>query len=982
MTSPESPGPSMNGIQAREKVLEAIAPMRRGRPTTPTSSTKVSNDAFNLIDSLESGPWKSQPVKAYKSGIASMSFTRSSPSATAGNSLGQAWEVRSSNRDKSPAAEPARGFADSFNVPSSSTKPIAIPSQKPNPSSTRPISSLRPPGDAFDSLSIFPSPKAQTLTLGEAQKAGLTAPRPTPSPQPSSGRFSASPASITPSPMLTGPSPSSFRRDSSPLMKPQPSSQNLSVEQRFPSLEELDSGSFGSSFTTTAMKPAKADPVPPRLPPRPSMQEDSERTSFYPASVTGALRPSLAAHSALSVGQRPDGVRSQHVTGTAMKEVRKVPSPARRPVESPSLLGKQSPPELHARKDSSPGGHEKLERFNRPILSRKHRSSVSIKNAQRTGSDTRSPSPKKMLSRSPKKQATDWLTGVDDNLSGDTSAVLRASPEKRMSISQSPVPLNVGQEAVRATSPIKRKPVPSIRPKPLDVRKLSSSDDKENGGSVGLGLTDSWNTASPKMEAKAIKDSSSSDEGPEDAVASLRKAPKGMEPKLGHKARSGSVHDLVDLWGGSSSPQFQKTPMTSQEKRSSTFISKLSGEMKSPENKPTSSPARQNLTTPSKSRIDSTDTPEKQAIARSAHALSRQASTSSAKPSTNHLRQPSSPARPRQTPSSGVRSRPQSMLIMPVQKSVSENTNDGLPSPSLQANLSPPSKPRTAGRRSSISDLVSRYESININATGGGGASSGQAIAGGNVGTGIGMGPPPLASKPMRLRMVSSTASTASENIPSPSFAATRFPKLSPSTSPVLSKAPLRTSPSTSPVLTRASLDLPQGSRPFGKEDVRPSSNRSPSTSPRIRPSTPAQKTSPLLRSTELTSSPRVRPLGLGQAGVPSAFARDRAQDKPEPTPTYTPDATRGQLSNVLEQRKQQLAHVASPTPGTPAREQTVSSGDESPETPYQGVSKLINQWQKKSEGSEGPRGGLGGFKGPGTGSRFRTGLAAGSKVT
>ena len=81
----------MNGIQAREKVLEAIAPMRRGRPSTPTTITKPAGDALNLVDSWEGGPWIAQPVKAYKSGLATVSVSKNPPPAPAGASLGQVW---------------------------------------------------------------------------------------------------------------------------------------------------------------------------------------------------------------------------------------------------------------------------------------------------------------------------------------------------------------------------------------------------------------------------------------------------------------------------------------------------------------------------------------------------------------------------------------------------------------------------------------------------------------------------------------------------------------------------------------------------------------------------------------------------------------------------------------------------------------------------------------------------------------------------
>ena len=104
---------------------------------------------------------------------------------------------------------------------------------------------------------------------------------------------------------------------------------------------------------------------------------------------------------------------------------------------------------------------------------------------------------------------------------------------------------------------------------------------------MGSGLAENWSPVSPKMGLKDSKDdSSSSDEGPEEAVASLKKAPKGFEtPKLGHKARTGSAHDLVDLWGGSNSPQFQKSPTAPQDKRSSAFLTRRTEETKNPESK-------------------------------------------------------------------------------------------------------------------------------------------------------------------------------------------------------------------------------------------------------------------------------------------------------------------------------------------------------------------------------------------------------------
>ncbi|THH08480.1 hypothetical protein EW145_g2682 [Phellinidium pouzarii] len=918
MKSPDSVSSPMNGIQAREKVLEAIAPMRRGRPSSPTKVQRVTDDVIRPVEMTEDGPWN--PAKAYKSGLASISVAKN-PAHSVKIGLGDAWEVPGSKNDKKQVADDSNRFGDTFDTSFLSSSPQPAPASRPAP--VRVGSSLRPPGDAFDSLQLFSSPRNQAPTLGEAQKAGLTASDPSLSSRPSSRRYSVSPSSSvkTPSPLPTGTSSPMPRKDLSPLLQSGPSDQALAAEHRFPSLEELDAGTFGSSFTSSSIQALSggSSQSPPQLPPRPKTHENSGNTpiaSFYPASVTGALRPSAGLGSSLSSGPRNDGVRSQHVTGTVMRDSRKMPSPAYTAGNSLLPSDKAKVEETvywHQRPETK--SREKLDQPSRPILSRKHRSSVSVKHTQRTESDAAhsSSSTKATATNLPK----DWLTGAnDEDAAFNDSAVLRASPEKHTSVLHSSVPPNVEQEAVRAVSPVKRKPVPGNRPKPIEIKKSLS------------GLTENWSPVTPDM-----KSSSSSDESPEDATGLVR-ASKVLSKdvneaegrRTGHKSRQGSVHDLVDLWGGSSSPQFHKPSPARKDKRSSVFMPKPSTSNATIEQ---TSPSKTIPATSSSANRPVSTTANKSSSAKPPVMVSRKPSLEVRRPSLNHLRQSSSPAKARQLPSSPAKSRPQSMMIMPVQKSISEHL--GLSSPALTP---PADRVRTAHRRSSISDIVSRYEAIGVLSR------PGPAVA------------PSPAAKPARLRVVSP------QSLVSPTAASAKFPLISPTNSPV------------SPVKSGfgSSLDLPARSP---TKEVQPRRSVSPNlrsvisafqNSPSLhakdlekeivnvglRPSTPLRmNTSPLLpKEKELTpTQPVIEPL---RGEMQERLERDRFNRSPDVFPAREP------------------ARSASPRAG-----QTDDVRSPSPERPYQGVSKLINQWQKKTEEADTTRGGgAGGIKGPG--SRFR----------
>ena len=169
---------------------------------------------------------------------------------------------------------------------------------------------------------------------------------------------------------------------------------------------------------------------------------------------------------------------------------------------------------------------------------------------------------------------------------------------------------------------------------------------------------------------------------------------------------------------------------------------------------------------------------------------------------------------------------------------------------------------------------------------------------------------PAPASKPARLRVASSSTT-------SPTAASLRFPKISPTSSPTKSTY-------------RSSLDIPS------KNDL----PKEPISSGRISP----VLTSPVRR--RAPPSPQARNESLRQVAELRPVERKSPLPSPkDERPTFTPP----------EVSKQPDARSPSP------------------DRPYQGVSKLIDQWQKKSEESKVP---YAVYK---SGSRFkRPGIAAG----
>ncbi|KAJ8488742.1 hypothetical protein ONZ45_g13847 [Pleurotus djamor] len=752
------------GVQAREAVLEAIAPMRRGRPTPsrdladPTSSRPSSPSRPTQASTSETSTnrpvknnwldegFDAEGEKAWKA----ISATKVREPAKSGGDA--AWGVKplqTQNKDKGD------GFGDDFgqklwnafdpppgkpkdptgevatsSTPTSIREPL-LPARTAGLSASNTRSRLIPSKfkerDAFDGLGIQPSSKPEP-TLGEARKLrtglAILSHRPeSRSPQPSSSR--ATYLSAQTQPMrgsASSPTPQSHTESVSPVAPPrppsnQPLSLDLTVESRFPSLEELD-----ASFAT---RPASK--TPPVIGVRAGNQLTSQLQGLKLNHEVDLLKSS---HLPFNHG----GSRSAQVTGSAMRGQRNA-------IESRLDVDSKVSPGPHGRdldtstvktaKSLEPQKSSQIPPLSNITGQRTNLSASLAQPGDYKASDTRS-------AIAPTKSGTkDWLTGSDteqlQSTNATTKPTLRSSPTKKSpyadvggsrftklnDIASSKSERNM-PSAELPQSPISRSRLTSVtKPKgvPLRPANISTSDSKFQSSEP---LSDNWSplpiSRKPGSLEKDIdiQSSADEDEGPEDAGGYNRQSdtsnatPKA-KPK--HKARQSSVHDLVDLWGGGIGDKDRKKDGNPPPNLD---LSRLS-----PSKRTTV-----NLNSPTTTSFPRSRSPQP---------LSSDSRPEGKVPEANESRPQPSPTAPTPSPISS-RSRPQSMFLFP-------SRSTGTPSAGLPAlgssSLSPPEDtPRRPARRTSISDMVQHYEAINKS-------------------TVVGLGPPPLADKPSDVRVPS-----------------------------------------------------------------------------------------------------------------------------------------------------------------------------------------------------------------------------------
>ncbi|KAL1748953.1 hypothetical protein HDZ31DRAFT_28600 [Schizophyllum fasciatum] len=921
-----SSSPTKNpGVQARDKVLEAIAPMRRGRPAgherskskSKSRPTTPSKEQANWLD----GDFNAAEEKAWQAVSSQAATPAKKPSSD------DAWAVHANAPAAAPQVNRTPGFGDDFaeklwdsfdNKAKPPQHPAGLPSSNgPSlPSSLAPKATItprvpsfgaanlrraptvstRPKGaDAFEGLGIASTNKEPAPTLGEARKlrtglaymsasstsrdtgaSGLSssaaasvsasANRPTPSPRPNYLSASASQPQQSDS-RSPAPSPNLRPVNAGWRPSPSPSAQGEGdVESRFPSLEELDK-TFGTpsserpppssqhESSSSQAHPSSSPSKVSRLPPMASSQPNLEiqRPGSSRTGTSSFLRPS-----GTPVGQ--NGVKSAHVTGVAMRDQ------DARVGTSESMLSNARTSRMPLKESpTSP---------TRPPLTRKHRSSVSIKHSPQPSADEYGAPdhpPRLPPRRQQPLQQTDWLTGDDEAVerlpatataasspipipaskSADAPRpVVRESPSKRASVMYMHVkePSQGEQGLIPAPSPAPS-PRPSVAPA-MEATPSTASAYRERVERMFPALdVDTKTVASPQptgTQSRSEPPSSTDEDGPEDASGFQRGKKSNETPKARHKARQSSVHDLVDLWGGglsSREKEPQRPPSAAQKRRSA--LPSLSGGLPAP-----ASPG------PDSSRRP--PSPRKQHKESSSIASARQ----------QHAAVPRSPGPASPASARSTSSRPQSMFLFP-----SQSPEMGLPSPG--SNLVPPEgqKPRAGMRRTSISDMVQRYEAI-----------------GGKV-------------KPVAAPAPINTAAARSSGLRAPG-----------QDGPRRDRSP--TSPSFS-ISSGRDNNLPVPQDPTGRFT---DASRQRSSSPTGLPSRYSPGPSPTS-----TGMPRTSPL---------VQTRELKQEAELP---YKPRVRKPSASPA----------GGAPRPDPPSRKQ--SNAEETVE-PYQGVGKLIQQWQRKQE--------------------------------
>ena len=739
--------PSKNQVYARDRTASDSPLMRRGRPTSSKGYLSGSKPEAlqNLSDTRPASSEKPKPWaegdflpegdRSWKTAITKSEASRK-------DGLDEAWKVGGADLSTTgEKREKEQGFVDDFaeklwesfeDKPNSSTQ-IKAPYINSNARSTfiSPKTLVRPSPpkgkDAFEGLGLESSSDRPAPTLGEARKlrtglailstrqngsddkAGPSSSRLTP---PRQQYLSSSPSqqSFLSSAARPSSSASGMSWRTSPQPGPRPSSsvqpESLPAEARFPSLEDLDATFASNSKQVNHITKSHVQQTPdaPALPPR------YNRLGRSVPGMSGLLVAPATQPRGL------DGVRSEQVTGVAMRELRPDTNHRRDGVEGPSRIESKASNSLQP---SSQSNREK-----RPSLTRRHRSSVSIKHAPPNTAQAVDVGPvsplssltaEKLTTSSPRllAESRDWLTGEDDPQETSSASVLvpappvetvvfRESPSKRASVIQrSTLPI---QDAVFPqhdhTPSLQRTPSPS--PSGPTISDFSPTISRFQRNFPPIETPDHVQrdrVSAPSQDQTLVvthttrklvepESSSSADEGPEDADGFKRTPVKylGSIGKPKRKGRQSSVHDLVDLWGGGVGHKDNErdtlTPRTSHDdtnghKQARAIVPPLTSTKSNPSPKSL-------LLTPS-----STDSRSRQApISDSHRSLVSEDTTSS----------------------TVSRSRPQSMIIFP---SKSVDAYPVLPA-GVSASLTPPSPPskRTGVRRTSISNMVQRYEGI------------------------------------------------------------------------------------------------------------------------------------------------------------------------------------------------------------------------------------------------------------------------------
>ena len=993
--------------QARQQVLDAIAPMRRGRAistddseATPTRSGHfrgtTMDEKWTVAASLPTmqDVWSARAnaslVASPRVGQHKSGYTPASPSA---------WEGLAhfdSNRQPRVGAA-AGGFADSFD-PQAQTQQQQHPTQaQPNPnrytmpapskllSQPRgpPVPLQTKPKDAFDGLVLLPLPKntatgSSSTYSSSSVVGGPSATRERPPSRSSittnnglvstfSRPSTAASALMTPSPAPPSPGPSTAKN-----------LESISAEDRFPSIEQLEGlGASLRQVASSSYRPQRRSPSPGRPPPalpdstRPAFASGLTRTSY-----TGGLKldQDIISSPILNAIQP----RSTQVTGTAMKFQPPPPTIPQRgpPLSNGRVSGEMFGPRQPAQSqfptaDRPPAAHRRPRRggsgggMSINITSPHSRSTSELSGQHHdllgVVPQTAVPAPKMVLTnKTPSPSAMsrrDWLTGDDLGYEADVnpqhpqpsqpslhSPHLQHPHSQRMNLGVPEVGGHYPTPVGTMTDPNKGKrsslaavlvgangkqtpqgmgqrtaspPPPALPPRPSATREPSPAPTGQ--------MVDNRSPVDARfLHRRGTQDSSEYEEGPEDLETKFRireyrereregerARDQGYREKRRSKTKQQSVLDLVDMYGGAATGRLSP-------RRTGDGYGKL-------ERKHSGGSNAEDLINLSDapSSIGAAGGTAVSAFTRAAHlfppvdALERvdRKGGSTGGSSNDSTGRGDIHPKPRAVEST----RPQNLFITTAQTT----TSDAQVSPSLavgagggfgnpngaQGNISRHKSPR----RGSISDMVSRYEAMSV-------------VSGYSASTEAPSKPkPPIAAKPATLKVSQPPAGpnkSPAAISPSTATASNVIPTQSNYQEPRNVKMNTAVKHRTSPLLfTAAESPVDREPPPTGqKRHSRETSLGLPTSSQPVKPR-PVRRAS---------LSPHHPPLSGPPQEASDSFTNSQGGRRP---------------IELFSDREQYTHTVPPPRAVTPPRPHSPS-----PDPPYQGVGKLIDQWQKKTQ--------------------------------
>lgn len=939
--------PQGSGLQPVAKAqparpVEPAAPVeRRGRPkpSARENSSAPPSAPFKLptpqlpvekIKLIDDSGFGADGNAAWSSAVAKNTSMAQGPAAS-----DEAWNIQSApGLGKTARSSPLSsntGFNDDFaqklwaSTSSSATKPL-LPTPSPRPQTysskigplphatlapsgniqrTRPELQVRAPAerDAFEGLGLMTPVSKPAPTLGEARKlrtglaimsTNINRPiKPSASPR---LRPKAHTPRVSPIPP-TCPLEPDTNTNAWPSSRPPIDRASSSAETRFPSLEELDAtflASNISSIGTTNKQESKPLQHAPESPSLPPRPAKVGSTGTGSGTGTSAslLKPVLLGHGT-------DGTRSEQVTGVAMRDTSRDYS--RKPQEEDLLLLGKRESERRDNRDSSMSSGPRTS-LSRPFFPRENKNALSTIASLSSTAENR-PSQQISSSNHPSR-SKDLLTGDDEpelpmrqpfdsKLNFDMFKI-RESPSKRASVIEQ-------SDILEATIPQQgHAPTPPTKGSPVQSSKTISTATMAESPTVARFMK-----AFPTIDtAAAARHSSGLTENWSPVATTTShnttKEKETMAPKNTAPDSSSSEDEGPEEATALSSIPSKVGSQPRRKGRQSSvhdLVDLWGGGLTATKEKQPESPLPP-VPSPFKQNTGATK-PKPTYISPPRAASPPRKASPFAPASQNHSsliseNGPSSQSTAGVPPSPS----PKSARARPQSMFIfPSRSTDALSQPSATL-LPPPEEPRPrSSRRTSISDMVQHYEAIQANAR-----VSGNAVS-----------PSPVSLKPL--------PSSARDHLQDSGPRSNK-----PSLDKIAVALPGLGAPSTivgDPVKRRTSLTVPSTRTALSSQRTSPVSPAVSKVTEKTDADAEVENVPPRTRNISVLRSEPIK--------LPAVSARK---------PTLTMEE--------LTKQSQLEPPVSTSNPG--------ADRSPSPERPYQGVGKLIDQWQRKSAEAEASR--------------------------